>query len=104
IHYDKETGITELAHPAGVIGSVTPVTQPTIAPLGNGMMALKGRNALVFSPHPSAIKSTAKTIEVMRDALAEVGAPKDLLVYYESPSNQATQDLMAHTDLIVATG
>ncbi|MCY3045903.1 aldehyde dehydrogenase family protein [Aerococcus urinae] len=104
IHYDEETGITEVAHPAGVIGSVTPVTQPTITPLGNGMMALKGRNALVFSPHPSAIKSTAKTIEVMRDALAEVGAPKDLLVYYESPSNEATQDLMAHTDLIVATG
>ena len=53
----KEEGLVEIAHPVGVIGSVTPTTNPTITPLGNGLMALKGKNAMIVSPHPRAKKN-----------------------------------------------
>lgn len=99
-----EEGLIEIAHPRGVIGSVTPTTNPTITPLGNGLMALKGRNAMIVSPHPRSKKTTKETIELMREALVSVGAPRDLLQVIEEPSIELSQELMKAVDLIVATG
>lgn len=99
-----EEGLVEIAHPRGVIGSVTPTTNPTITPLGNGLMALKGKNAMIVSPHPRSKKTTKETIELMREALVSVGAPRDLLQVIEEPSIELSQELMKSVDLIVATG
>ncbi|MDT2565717.1 aldehyde dehydrogenase family protein [Enterococcus avium] len=99
-----EEGLVEIAHPRGVIGSVTPTTNPTITPLGNGLMALKGKNAMIVSPHPRSKKTTKETIELMREALVSVGAPRDLLQVIEEPSIEVSQELMKSVDLIVATG
>jgi succinate-semialdehyde dehydrogenase len=99
-----EEGLIEIAHPRGVIGSVTPTTNPTITPLGNGLMALKGRNAMIVSPHPRSKKTTKETIELMREALVSIGAPRDLLQVIEEPSIELSQELMRSVDLIVATG
>ncbi|MDT2821857.1 aldehyde dehydrogenase family protein [Enterococcus devriesei] len=99
-----EEGLVEIAHPVGVIGSVTPTTNPTITPLGNGLMALKGKNAMIVSPHPRSKKTTKETIELMREALVSVGAPRDLLQVIEEPSIELSQGLMQSVDLIVATG
>lgn len=99
-----EEGLVEIAHPRGVIGSVTPTTNPTITPLGNGLMALKGKNAMIVSPHPRSKKTTKETIELMREALVSVGAPRDLLQVIEEPSIELSQELMKAVDLIVATG
>lgn len=99
-----EKGLVEIAHPRGVIGSVTPTTNPTITPLGNGLMALKGKNAMIVSPHPRSKKTTKETIELMREALVSVGAPRDLLQVIEEPSIELSQELMKSVDLIVATG
>ncbi|MBV7390740.1 aldehyde dehydrogenase family protein [Enterococcus alishanensis] len=99
-----EEGLIEIAHPRGVIGSVTPTTNPTITPLGNGLMALKGKNAMIVSPHPRSKKTTKKTIDIMRDALESIGAPRDLLQVIEEPSIELSQELMKNVDLIVATG
>lgn len=99
-----EEGLIEVAHPVGVIGSVTPTTNPTITPLGNGLMALKGKNAMIVSPHPRSKKTTKETIELMREALVSVGAPRDLLQVIEEPSIELSQELMRSVDLIVATG
>ena len=99
-----EEGLIEIAHPRGVIGSVMPTTNPTITPLGNGLMALKGRNAMIVSPHPRSKKTTKETIELMREALVSVGAPRDLLQVIEEPSIELSQELMKAVDLIVATG
>lgn len=104
ISQDKETGIVEIAHPVGVIGSVTPTTNPTITPLGNGLMALKGRNAMIVSPHPRALQTTTHTVNIMRDALGSVGAPPDLLQIIAEPSVEKSQELMRSVDVIVATG
>lgn len=99
-----EEGLIEVGHPVGVIGSVTPTTNPTITPLGNGLMALKGKNAMIVSPHPRSKKTTKETIELMREALVSVGAPRDLLQVIEEPSIEKSQELMKSVDLIVATG
>lgn len=67
-------------------------------------MALKGRNAMIVSPHPRSKKTTKETIELMREALVSVGAPRDLLQVIEEPSIELSQELMKAVDLIVATG
>ncbi len=100
----EEEGLVEVAHPVGVIGSVAPTTNPTITPLGNGLMALKGKNALIVSPHPRAKKTTYETVALMRKALTSVGAPEDLLQCIEEPSVERSQELMSTSDLVVATG
>lgn len=101
---DPVTGIIKVAHPVGVIGSVAPTTNPTITPLGNSLMALKGKNAVIVSPHPRALKTTTHTVEIMRDALATIGAPKDLIQVISEPSVAKSQELMSGVDLVVATG
>ena len=104
IEEDPEKGLIKLAKPVGVIGALTPVTNPTSTPAGNVLPILKTRNAVIFAPHPRAKRSAALTTEFIRDGLREVGAPEDLAQSIEEPSVQLSQDLMAAVDLVVATG
>lgn len=99
-----EEGIIEVAHPVGVIGAITPATNPTVTPLGNFMHAIKGKNALIVSPAPRAEKTTTETINLIREALAKNGAPKDLIQVIEETTIAKSQELMALCDLVVATG
>ena len=101
---DKEKGLVTVAHPKGVIASVAPTTNPTITPLGNAMLAIKGRNTIIVSPHPRSKNTTAKTIEYMNKALKEINAPDNIIQIIEDPSIEATQQLMASADVVVATG
>ncbi|HKM39870.1 MAG TPA: aldehyde dehydrogenase family protein [bacterium] len=101
---DEEKGLVTVAHPKGVVGSVSPTTNPTITPLGNAMLAIKGRNTIIVSPHPRAQKTTGKTIDYMNEALAEIEAPQHIIQMVKDPSIEATQELMASADVIVATG
>ena len=104
IDRDEEKGLVYVAHPKGVVASVAPTTNPTITPLGNAMLAIKGRNTIIVSPHPRAVKTTGKTIQYMNEALDKINAPKNIIQMVEEPSNEATQELMAKSDVIVATG
>ncbi|NMA55239.1 MAG: aldehyde dehydrogenase family protein [Firmicutes bacterium] len=104
IKRDQEKGLLYVAHPKGVIASVSPTTNPTITPLGNAMLAIKGRNTIIVSPHPRAQKTTGKTIEYMNKALAAIDAPEHVIQMVHDPSIEATQELMAAADVIVATG
>lgn len=101
---DEEKGILYYAHPKGVVGSVAPTTNPTITPLGNAMLAIKGRNTIIISPHPGAKETSTKTVEYMNAALKEAGAPDNVIQIVEDPSIEATQELMATCDVVVATG
>ena len=76
ISEDAVSGVMEIAHPIGVIGAITPATNPTVTPLGNFMHALKGKNALVVCPAPRAQKTSTDTINLMRQALV---APSHML-------------------------
>ena len=104
IEKDEEKGLYYVAHPKGVVASVAPTTNPTITPLGNAMLAIKGRNTIIVSPHPRSIKTTGKTIEYMNEALREIDAPEHVIQMVEDPSIEGTQALMAAADVVVATG
>jgi len=104
IEEDKEKGLIRIAKPVGVIGALTPCTNPTSTPPGNGLPILKTRNAVIFAPHPRSKGCTALACEFMRKGLEKVGAPVDLIQCITEPSVELTQELMKEVDLIVATG
>jgi len=97
-------GLVEFAKPMGVICCVTPTTNPTTTVIGNSMCALKGRNAVVVAPHPRAKNVTAHCVQVIQDALASIGAPRELVQCIENPSIELTNLLMSMADVVVATG
>ena len=100
----QDTLITEVARPVGVVGALSPVTNPTTTPMCNVMLALKGRNSIVVAPHPSAKRTTTETIRLINAALSRLGAPPDLVQVLEEPSIDATHALMREVDVVVATG
>ncbi|MCE7699987.1 MAG: aldehyde dehydrogenase family protein, partial [Methanobacterium paludis] len=101
---DKEKQMIYIAHPKGVIAGIAPTTNPTITPLGNAMLALKGRNTIIVSPHPRSKNTSKHTVDLMREALRKINAPEDAVQIIEDPSIEATQVLMKSSDVIVATG
>jgi sulfoacetaldehyde dehydrogenase len=104
VEVDEARGIRKYAKPVGVVAALAPITNPTATPASNGLSILKGRNAVIFAPHPKARRSTALAVDFMRQALARVGAPEDLVQCVREPSIELTQELMRQADLIVATG
>ncbi|MED5406845.1 MAG: aldehyde dehydrogenase family protein [Pseudomonadota bacterium] len=100
-----ELGITEIARPVGVVAAVTPSTNPVATPTNKVINAVKGRNAVILAPSPKADATCARLVDYFRSALEQTGAPADLVQKLPSPvSREATRDLMAQADLIVATG
>src|SRR6188768_1249103 len=99
-----DKGIVKYAKPAGVIASLIPVTSPYVTPVGIAIYAIKCKDAVIFSPHPSSRKTTIETVRMMRAALAKQGAPEDILQVVERPSIPAANELMAKCDLTIATG
>jgi sulfoacetaldehyde dehydrogenase len=101
---DKEKGIKVIAKPIGVVANVVPTTNPTSTPSFVGLNLLKTRNAMIVSPHPRTKRSTYLAVEYGRKGLRKVGAPEDLFLCIEEPTNQKTVDLVARCDFAVATG
>jgi sulfoacetaldehyde dehydrogenase len=99
-----EKGLAKYAKPVGVIAGLVPTTNPALTPPGMGIYALKAKNAVIFSPHPRAKKTSFETVKVMRAALKKIGFPEDLYVCVEKPSIPMAQEIMAICDLTIATG
>ena len=99
-----EKGIVKYAKPVGVIACLVPTTNPALTPPGNGIYALKCKNAIIFAPHPRSKKTSFETVRVMREALRRQGAPEDVFQCVERPSIPLSQELMAICDLTIATG
>ncbi|HQI16055.1 MAG TPA: aldehyde dehydrogenase family protein, partial [Bacillota bacterium] len=103
-----EKGIVKYGKPVGVIACVVPATNPDLTPAGNAIYALKARNAIIFSPHPRAVKTGGRTIELMREGLRQVGAPEDLIQILgvgKAKINKAMSEaLNTKCDLVIATG
>ena len=104
IEEDPVKGLVKYAKPAGVIAALIPVTSPYVTPVGIAIYAIKCKDAVIFSPHPSSRKTTIETVRMMRAALAKQGAPEDILQVVERPSIPAANELMAKCDLTIATG
>ncbi|MGA7463411.1 MAG: bifunctional acetaldehyde-CoA/alcohol dehydrogenase [Candidatus Korobacteraceae bacterium] len=101
-----ERGIVELAEPIGVIFSLTPITNPTSTVLFKCIMAIKTRNAVIFSPHPSAWRCCSEAVKIMYETAVKHGAPEGVFTCLESHTLQDNAYLMHHKDvgLIDATG
>ena len=104
IEEDPQRGLVKYAKPAGVIASLIPVTSPYVTPVGIAIYAIKCKDAVIFSPHPSGRKTTTETVRLMRAALRKQGAPDDILQVVERPSIPLANELMASCDLTIATG
>jgi acetaldehyde dehydrogenase/alcohol dehydrogenase len=101
-----DRGIAEVAEPIGVIFSVTPITNPTATVLFKCIMAVKTRNAVVFSPHPNAWRCCREAMRIMYEAAEKLGAPAGVFGCIESPTLEDNAYLMHHKDvsLIDVTG
>jgi len=104
IEEDPARGLVKYAKPAGVIAALIPVTSPYVTPVGIAIYAIKCKDAVVFSPHPSSRNTTMETVRVMRAALKSLGVPEDVLQVVERPSIPLANELMARCDLTIATG
>lgn len=106
IREDTTNRITEIAEPVGVLMGIIPSTNPTSTTIYNAMIAVKARNTIIFSPHPSALKCTVEAARLMAQAAEAAGAPAHTIGCITKPSMPATNELM-HSDevkMIIATG
>ncbi|RTL75717.1 MAG: aldehyde dehydrogenase family protein, partial [Bradyrhizobiaceae bacterium] len=105
IERDVKRGIVKFAKPIGVVGAITPSTNPGATPVNKALMAIKGRNAIIIAPSPLGFRTTEMVVNFMRDALEQIGLPKDLVQILPSPvTKDTTQALMEAVDLVVITG
>lgn len=104
LQYFEDEGIVEVGKPMGVIGAVTPVTNPVMTPMHNTMIALKGRNAIVICPHPSGKICGVKTVKYINQYLKEIGAPENLVQVIEEPTLDISNLVMKMTDVCISTG
>ena len=106
IRQDVQRKIIDIAWPMGVIAALTPSTNPTSTAMYKALSAVKARNAIVFAPHPSAVRCTFETCRLMQQAAEKAGAPHGLVGCMQNISLQGTQELMRHKyiRLILATG
>jgi acetaldehyde dehydrogenase/alcohol dehydrogenase len=98
--------LIELAEPIGVILSLTPVTNPTSTVLFKCILAIKTRNAVIFSPHPKAWRCSSEAVKIMYETALKEGAPEGVFTCLQAHSLDDNAYLMQHKDvsLIDATG
>lgn len=104
LEVDKENGIIKLAKPIGVVGAITPTTNPVINPMHNAMCALKCGNSFIISPHPRAKHVGVKTVELMNGELKKLGMPENLIQIIPEPTMVLSAGLMSAVDLCLCTG
>ena len=106
INEDPLTGITEIAEPVGVVCGIVPTTNPTSTVIFKSLIALKTRNPIIFSFHPSAYECSVMAAKVIRDAAIAAGAPENCIQWLGMKSMYATTALMKHPGVatILATG
>jgi acetaldehyde dehydrogenase (acetylating) len=98
--------VVEIASPRGVVAGIIPSTNPTSTAIFKILIAIKSRNAVVLSPHPSAAKCINETARVMKEAGVKEGLPSDAIGCMTSATIEGTEALMKHkqTAVILATG
>jgi acyl-CoA reductase-like NAD-dependent aldehyde dehydrogenase len=106
INEDRQRGLIEIAEPVGVVAAILPTTNPTSTAFFKILIALKGRNAIVLSPHPRAVRCTCETARLLYQAAVEGGAPEHVVECLSDASLQGTNELMKHrrTAVILSTG
>ena len=106
IDVDEDKQVISIAEPVGLLMGIVPSTNPTSTVLYKSMIAIKARNAIVFSPHPAAAKCTQMAIRLMNEAAVEAGAPENVIQGINLSTMAATNELMhaPEVSMIIATG
>ena len=106
IRHDPQRRLYEIAWPVGVVAALVPSTNPTSTTFFKALIAVKARNAIVFSPHPAAKRCSYEAAQVMAQAAEAAGAPKGLIACMQHVSLPGTNELMTNrlTSIILATG
>ena len=104
ISRDDTFGVETLAEPVGVIAAIVPTTNPTSTAIFKALLAIKTRNAIIFSPHPRAKECTIAAAKIVLDAAVKAGAPNDIIGWIDVPSVALSAAVMSSSDLILATG
>lgn len=102
---DDGLTLIEMA-PFGVIGSITPSTNPSETVLCNSIGMIAGGNAVVFNPHPNACKTANYAVDLVNRAILEAGGPENLVVSVKKPTMDSSKEMMAcpAVKMLVATG
>jgi acyl-CoA reductase-like NAD-dependent aldehyde dehydrogenase len=103
---DETDGVISIAEPFGIVAAVTPTTNPTSTTMFKALIALKGRNVIIFAFHPRAQKCSEAAAQIMLNAAVAAGAPQHCIQWVTAPSIEATDALMKHPEIaiIIATG
>lgn len=106
IEVDEAKKLDKVAEPLGIIAGVTPVTNPTSTVIFKILLALKTRNAIIFSLHPQALQCGVATARLMAEAAVAAGAPENLVQWISQPSIEASNALLNHSGvaIVLATG
>jgi acyl-CoA reductase-like NAD-dependent aldehyde dehydrogenase len=92
--------------PFGLIGSITPSTNPGATVINNTISMISAGNGVVFNFHPAAKQVSMKTLEIINDAIQSAGGPPNLITTVENPTMQTSKELMTHPKirLLAVTG
>ena len=107
VAYTGDNGLTLLEHaPYGVIGSITPSTNPSETIINNTISMIAGGNAVVFNTHPGAKKTSGFTVDLINKAIISAGGPPNLITTVANPTIESANTLMTHpkVGLLVVTG
>ncbi|MCD1260458.1 aldehyde dehydrogenase EutE [Paenibacillus athensensis] len=105
--YTGDDGMTLLEYtPFGVIGSITPTTNPAATIINNGISMIAAGNAVVFNPHPSAKAVSIRAMQLLNQAIVAEGGPRNLLTSVAEPTLETSEALMKHPRInaLVVTG
>ena len=95
---DKGMMMIEMA-PFGVIGSITPSTNPTATVINNCISMIAAGNAVVFNPHPAAKRASQEAMRLMVEAIRSAGGPATLVTTVKEPTLESGQAIMTHPDI-----
>lgn len=104
IERDEEAGIIKVAKPMGVVAAITPMTNPSVTPMGNAMFAVKCGNAIIITPHNKALGISTETVNMINVELAKLGVPEHLVQIVGVQSRENTKNLISMADIVIATG
>ena len=104
IREDTEKKMLEVAIPVGVVAGLVPNTNPTSTTIFKALISVKAGNALVVSPHPSALNCIGETVRILNAAAVEAGGPDGLVTMMTLPTLGGTAELMKRSNMIIATG
>jgi len=105
--FSDDHGIALIEHaPYGVIGSISPSTNPTATIISNCIGMIAAGNSVVFNTHPAAKKVSSLLVSLLNKAIIEAGGPKNLITCIETPTLDSAREMMSHPKiaLLVVTG